>query len=186
MGCRPRFQGQMRYKSYKFAIFTNISNFIGTRGTVSSLSSLSGLPRIQPPLSRREVAYQCSSETPPCNLKWQPGVCCLWVCGCVPPSVRPSFCISVCLYICVCLCAFIFVCFCVCHLCVCVLIFVSTLFPLFRRLSSLVVQANSVLLFPMFLGLDQAENLLSRLLAMLLAPRLSDTVPHPSIHPFPA
>ena len=51
--------------------FTIESRLMRVPGTVSMQTDD---PRIQPPLSQREVAYQCAGTTPPCELKWQPGV----------------------------------------------------------------------------------------------------------------
>ena len=81
----------------------------------------------------------------------------------------------------VCLCVCMRLCVCVCvSLCVCVCVFSSE--PFAHCFVNLVpiVQANFVLPCPMCLGLDQAENPCSRLLATSLALRLSATVLPPA------
>ncbi len=56
------------FRSFEFATESRLLPVLGT------VSMQTDDPRIEPPLSKRELAYQCAGSAPPCALKWQPGV----------------------------------------------------------------------------------------------------------------
>jgi hypothetical protein len=46
---------------------------IPSHSSAATVSMSTDDPRIQPPLSQRETAFQCAGLPPPCALKWEPG-----------------------------------------------------------------------------------------------------------------